>query len=107
MEIVFATQTVRDCLESPERTDQILEHVQTSGDGQSFDRHLVELYLGGTITLETARQSASRPADLERELRFGRLPGGQIPAEDQQGIKEMDGKVELVGRTPKSNPRRN
>lgn len=95
MEIVMVTQTVRDCLETPERTDEIVEHVQTSGDGQSFDRHLVELYLEGTITIETAREHATRPSDLERELRFGKLSGGQMPA-------ELEAKVELAGPRPKA-----
>jgi len=87
MEIVMATQTVRDCLETPERTDEILDHVQASGDGQSFDRHLVELVVGGQISLETARQCASHPADLERELRLGHGV--------KQGLDEDH--VELVG----------
>lgn len=88
MEIVMVTQTVRDCIEKPERSDEILDHVQTSGDGQSFDRHLVELYLSGQITLETARESATRPADLERELRFGKVSGGTL-------AKELEPEVEL------------
>jgi twitching motility protein PilT len=93
MEVVMVTQTVRDCIESPERSDEILEHVQASGDGQSFDRHLVELYLSGQITLETAQQSATRPSDLERELRFGKVSGGSLPAEDQN---ELEPAVELT-----------
>jgi twitching motility protein PilT len=81
MEIVLATQSVRDCVGSPERTDEMIELVQKSGDGQGFDRHLVELYLAGKITLETAKESATRPADLERELRFGAMAGGKLPPE--------------------------
>jgi twitching motility protein PilT len=37
---------------------------------QSFDQHLTELYRSGKITLETAIESASNPADFQRALNF-------------------------------------
>ncbi len=90
MEIVMATQSVRDCIESPERTEEMIELVQKSADGQGFDRHLVELYLAGKITLETAKESATRPADLERELQFGAGPGARLPAEPGVALEGRD-----------------
>ena len=83
----MVTQTVRDCLESPERTEEILDHVQASGDGQSFDRHLVELYAAGQITVETARECATHPADLERELRLGKAGKADLPEETVELVK--------------------
>jgi len=94
MEIVMATQSVRDCIEAPERTAEMLDLVQTSGDGQSFDRHLVELYLSGQISLDTARNSATRPADLERELRFGKHAGAKLSEADRLALEQ---EVELSG----------
>lgn len=97
MEIVMATQSVRDCIETPERTAEMLDIVQTSGDGQSFDRHLVELYLSGQISLDTARNSATLPADLERELRFGKNAGANLPETDRLALEQ---EVELNEKGP-------
>jgi twitching motility protein PilT len=71
MEIMVMTLTAQELIKDPGRTPEIKDYIERSRDmygTQSFDQHLIELYQGGIISLETARQAASNPADFERAL---------------------------------------
>jgi twitching motility protein PilT len=73
MEIMRSNATIKDYIESPEKTDalkDVIEAGRTQYGMQSFDQHLTELYHAGVITLETALDAASSPSDFQRALDF-------------------------------------
>jgi len=73
MEIMVQTSTVSGYIEDAKKTGNIkdiIEAGRTQYGMQSFDQHLTELYRGGEISLETAVQSSSSPADFQRSLQF-------------------------------------
>jgi twitching motility protein PilT len=72
-EIMVVTKTVQEYIRDAERTGglkDVIEKGRSQYGMQSFDQHLTELYRGGKITLETAVEYASNPADFQRALSF-------------------------------------
>ncbi|MDX2009921.1 MAG: type IV pilus twitching motility protein PilT [Myxococcaceae bacterium] len=72
MEIMIQTKTISEYILDASRTGglkDVIEKGRTYGM-QSFDQHLSELFKAGAISMETARASASNPADFERNLAF-------------------------------------
>jgi len=70
IEILIATGEVPDMIRDPERTDHLLLYVATSREQygmQTFDQHLVELALAGTITAEAAGAAATNRAEVEAQ----------------------------------------
>jgi twitching motility protein PilT len=73
MEIMFQTSTIAGYIEDAKKTGgikDIIEAGKTQYGMQTFDMHLTELYKAGDITLETAVQASSSPADFQRALQF-------------------------------------
>jgi twitching motility protein PilT len=72
-EIMVVTKTVQEYIRDPERTGHmkdVIEKGRSQYGMQSFDQHLTELYRAGKISLETATEAASNPADFQRALNF-------------------------------------
>lgn len=72
MEIMMATARIREFIENPDETYQIVDAIKEGRfDGMStFDQYLLDLYRRGKITYDTALESASSPHDfklLERQ----------------------------------------
>src|SRR5947209_3602977 len=68
VEVLMATEYIRECIITPEKTRLIHEALQagTSQYGmQTFDQSLYELYQQGLITYETALENASKPDDFK------------------------------------------
>jgi twitching motility protein PilT len=73
MEIMRSNATIRDYIETPEKTDalrDVIEAGRTQYGMQSFDQHLTELYHAGILSLEVAMEAASSPSDFQRALEF-------------------------------------
>ena len=73
MEIMRTNATVRDYIETADKTDalkDVIEAGRTQYSMQSFDQHLTELYKDGVISLEVAMNAASSPSDFQRALDF-------------------------------------
>lgn len=71
VEILRMNTSIAECLRNPERMSEITSHMEKGGDYygmRTFDQHIIELYQSGIIDLNTARISASRPAEVERAL---------------------------------------
>ncbi len=74
MEIMVCTLTAQELIKDPARTAELKDYIERSREmygTQSFDQHLIELYQGGVISLETAKAAATNPADFERALYIG------------------------------------
>ena len=68
VEVLMATEYIRECIITPEKTRLIHEALQagTSQYGmQTFDQSLYDLYSQGLITYETALENASKPDDFK------------------------------------------
>ncbi len=66
MEILLATPLVRDYIKDEEKTPLIKDIIATDETRgmQTFDQHLVRLYLSGRIDLETALAAATSPHEF-------------------------------------------
>ena len=72
-EIMLVTQTVQEYIRDMERTGQIKDVIEKSRSQyhmQTFDQHLTELFRTQVISMETALQFATNPADFQRSLNF-------------------------------------
>jgi twitching motility protein PilT len=71
VEVLVATEYVRECIENKEKTKYIKEAIKagTSQYGmQSFDQSLYQLYKSGLITLEEAMKRATNPNEFRLKI---------------------------------------
>jgi len=83
---------LRECIRDPSRTVEMSDHIARGRDNlqmQTFDQHLLDLYRANKLTLETARDAASNPADFQTQLA---LDGDESYDEEKE---EESGAVEL------------
>jgi twitching motility protein PilT len=89
LEIMIVTPTIRDLIRDRNRVGEIREYIAEGRDQygmQTFDQHLMDLVASGSVTFETARATASNPADFELQLKTLRGHSGvtaESPKEDQ------------------------
>lgn len=72
-EIMRKTKTIQECVADPSKMHMIKEYIEKGREHyqmQTFDQHLTDLYRAQVITLETAKDAATSPADFERNLHF-------------------------------------
>lgn len=70
-EILRVTRTIRECIRSRERLQEIPEFIRKGRDlyqMQTFDQNLRDLVRAGLISMETAIYSSSNPEEFERSL---------------------------------------
>ncbi len=73
VEILRVTRTIRECIRTAGRLNEIPELIRKGRDlysMQLFDQHLVELVHSGLVTMETAVYASSNPEEFERTLRM-------------------------------------
>jgi twitching motility protein PilT len=74
LEIMRNTLTIKDCIQNPEKSGSIKDYMGTGREQygmQTFDQHLMEIYLQGIIDLETAKAAATSASDFERNVSIG------------------------------------
>ena len=84
VEIMRTTRMLRECIRDPSRTVEMSDHIARGRDNlqmQTFDQHLLDLYRANKLTLETARDAASNPADFQTQLA---LDGDQSYDEEKE-----------------------
>jgi twitching motility protein PilT len=72
-EIMRKTKTIQECVADPSKMHMIKEYIEKGREHyqmQTFDQHLTDLYRAKVITMETAKEAATSPADFERNLQF-------------------------------------
>ena len=65
---------IREAILDPTRTKEIYTYIEkgkNSSGAQSFDQHITKLYKQGVISMEEAKNNATKPDDFERNLMFG------------------------------------
>jgi twitching motility protein PilT len=73
VEILRVTRTIRECIRTSGRLNDIPEMIRKGRDlysMQLFDQHLLDLVNSGLISMETAIYASSNPEELERNLRI-------------------------------------
>ncbi len=82
VEVLVNTPLIRDYVKDPDKTHLIKEALMEDNlrGMQTFDQHLVELYLEGRITLEDATYMATSPHEL-RLMITQRVGGTEAPDE--------------------------
>jgi twitching motility protein PilT len=78
-EIMISNMSIAECIMDPAKTGQMNDYIERSREmsgGQTFDQHLAELYRIGAITIESALEAATKPADFQRNLSYGSGSGG-------------------------------
>lgn len=71
VEIMVATDYIRDCIANPEKTRLISQAIAAGGSQygmQTFDQSIFDLYSEGLISLEDALAQASRPDDFKLRI---------------------------------------
>jgi len=71
VEILRVTRSVRECVRSPVRWNDIPDLMRRGRDlygMQLFDQHLLELVSHGKISLESAVYASSNPEEFERSM---------------------------------------
>jgi len=72
VEVLIATETIRACIDDPEKTKDIpivIENSHTQYSMQTFDQSLMHLYQAGLITYEDALVRATRPDDFALKVK--------------------------------------
>jgi twitching motility protein PilT len=72
-EIMVNNVGIQDLIRDPVRTKEIPTFLEKGHDvygTQSFDQCLANLFRGGVITMETAKEAASNASDFERAMHF-------------------------------------
>ena len=72
LEIMINNPGIKESIMDPTRTADIYTYIKKkSGGAQSFDQHITKLYKDGLISIEEAKNNATKPDDFERNLMFG------------------------------------
>ncbi len=77
VEIMIGTRRVREAIRNVEKTDVLLQAIENDNDlygMQSFDQHVKQLFVDGSIDLDTALTASSQPADLILSLQSDGYP---------------------------------
>jgi twitching motility protein PilT len=71
VEVMIATNYIRDCIENKEKTKYIADAIKTGTSQygmQTFDQSLYQLYKNGLITLEEAIRRATNPNEFKLRI---------------------------------------
>jgi twitching motility protein PilT len=97
VEVMRSTRTIQECIKDPAKTHEITEYLgRGRNEGmQNFDQHLVDLLRANKISVETALNAASNPADFQTKLD---LEGGVSEPEEVEIKPEVPFEIEPDGR---------
>ncbi len=96
-EIMINNTGIAECIADPNRTGAMNEFIDRS-EGNTFEKHLAELYLSKQITLEAAKEFATNASDFERNIRYGSKAGEAPPTPDEK--IELDEPPPVVAEAP-------
>jgi twitching motility protein PilT len=72
VEIMIATQTIRDLILDPDRTGEILDLIADGRQqygSQTFDQHLMDLVNDDIVDFDVAKRASTNPSDFELKMR--------------------------------------
>jgi len=89
VEVMVCTAAIRDLICDRGRVGEIRDYIEEGRDQygmQSFDQHLMDLVAEGVVTFETAKASASNPADFELKQKTLRRLSRKATTIESKGI---------------------
>ena len=103
-EIMVSNLAIRECIASEKRTHEMNTFIEKGHEvlgSQTFDQHLSQLVKLDLITVETALEAATNPADFQRNLAFGGEGGGGIEDNSSSlSIQMEENKTEGAAASP-------
>jgi twitching motility protein PilT len=90
VEILAGTLAVKDAIRDPDKADKLTEY-QVNGESygmQTFDQHIIKLFMAGVISHEVARGAATSPGNFDREISLLQAGSG---AEAQAARAALEG----------------
>lgn len=83
VEVMLVTGTIRDCIQDPERLDEISDLVAEGREhyrSQTFDQHLMELVKSEKVEFPVAKAAATNPSDFDLKMNmFSEGGSGGVP----------------------------
>ncbi|MFP6624978.1 MAG: PilT/PilU family type 4a pilus ATPase [Myxococcota bacterium] len=97
VEIMRSTRMIQECIKDPAKTHELTGYLEKSrSDGmQSFDQHLLDLLRANKVSVETAMNHASNPADFKTKLE---MEGGFQESEEESEKPDEPFQIESDGR---------
>ncbi len=93
VEIMLVTGTIRDCINDPERMEEIIDLIREGKEqygSQTFDQHLMDLVKSGTVEFELAKAAANSPSDFDLQMNIlGGMEASREP--DAEAGSEVGG----------------
>ncbi|MDY0093744.1 MAG: type IV pilus twitching motility protein PilT [Candidatus Vecturithrix sp.] len=87
VEVLVATDTIRQCILEPEKTLKIPEYIEAGKSQygmQSFDQALLDLFQEGSISYEEALLHCTRPADFALKVKGIQSTGDAVKSRDHE-----------------------
>ncbi len=94
MEIMPVTATIRDCIQDPDRMDEIPDLIAEGRDhygSQTFDQHLMDLVNEGVVDFKVAMAASTHPADFDLKMNMFTEPAGSGGSGSQDDIQVYGG----------------
>ena len=97
VEVMRSTRTIQELIKDPAKTHEITEYLGRSrSEGmQNFDQHLIDLMRANKISLETALNAATNPADFQTKID---LEGSMDEPEEIENKPDVPFEIESDGR---------
>lgn len=93
VEVLVATEFIRDCIVNPEKT-RLIREILASGTSQygmqTFDQSLYDLYSQGLVTMEEAMIWASNPQELQLRVAGVRSTSEVAKEEMERAVARVD-----------------
>jgi twitching motility protein PilT len=93
-EIMPVTGTMRDCIQDPQRVDEIydlIEEGHSQYGSQTFDQHLMELVHQGLVDFHVAMAAANKPSDFDLRMNTLSAGGSGRPGETLDTMSQLYG----------------
>jgi twitching motility protein PilT len=97
VEVMIATETIKDCIVDPEKTQLIRDVIAKSRvhyGMQTFDQSLYDLYTAGLITYEEALRQATNPDDFALKVK-GVQSTSDIVHEETKEKDEKENEIQI------------
>ena len=96
VEILRATRSIQECIRDPQKSTDLNDYIARSRNEkmQTFDQHLLDLLRANKISVETALNAASNPADFQTKLSLE----GEVEVEEEAEKPMEELEIEDDGR---------
>lgn len=86
VEVMPVTGTIRDCIQDPERLEEIPELIEEGRDhygSQTFDQHLMEMVHEEKVAFQVAKAAATNPSDFDLKM--------NMLTDERDGVEQAGG----------------